>query len=291
MIFKEISNGNYMLIDIEYINPDELIYISKNKRIRKGCFETNSSSMHSIVITKNDTHVTPEEFCPTEDNNESIYLCKGKLLIRGDISSGYGRRPFKLLTTFEEKFKYALCEYLGDKYCDDDDYDETWNMFVDLAKEIIPGCDGIDIYMQEMDIYLDEDGNPIKKINLYYDYEKDGYTYKDKDGNIHDATLDDENIYEYPEIGCIDHQSAGLLMNFLKKKNISLKEFLTNKRYIIVCDGDEYYTWNRYKNSGMIDKSIIVEEFDTSNEDVEYLEWLKEQRENEKSNKENSMGN
>ena len=36
-----------------------------------------------------------------------------------------------------------------------------------------------------------------------------------------------------------------------------MKEFLTNKKYNIICDGDEYLVWEDMINSGIIDKNEI----------------------------------
>ena len=69
-----------------------------------------------------------------------------------------------------------------------------------------------------------------------------------------------------------------LLRNFLMDQNISLKEFLTNKRYVVVIDGDEYDDWGSLKASGLINMDFIVSEYTTSDEDIEYAEWLKENK-------------
>lgn len=255
---------------------------SQKRIIRTGCFETNSSSMHSIVITKNDCHIDPEKIVYDRDkeyNDETIYLSDGCWHLR-EISDGFGRYPFQLLTTMEDKFKYAMCEYLGCYYGDEDEFDDNYNMFLELAKEIIPGFEEFYIYTHEVEIYHDQDGNELKHSQLKYDG-WDGekkeyiYTYKDKDGNTHPAILSDE-YYEVPRIGSIDHQSSGLLRNFLKDKNISLKEFLTNKRYVVVIDGDEICDWIRYKKSGLINMDFIIEEYGESNDDKEWAEYVKE---------------
>ena len=46
--------------------------------------------------------------------------------------------------------------------------------------------------------------------------------------------------------GSIETDST-LLERFLKKENISLEEFLTNRKYIIVIDGDEYCVFETLK--------------------------------------------
>lgn len=47
------------------------------------------------------------------------------------------------------------------------------------------------------------------------------------------------------------------LFGWLKKYNISLKEFLTNKKYVVIQDGDEYCIWKDLIACGLIDKNVI----------------------------------
>ena len=256
------------------------------KRIRRSCFETNSSSMHSILITKNDIHLKPEELTHDLNSNDPypddyIYMYHGKWSPH-DVGEGYGRYPFQMLTTFKEKFKYALCEFCGYYHGDEDEFYEKYEDFENLAYEIVPGLEKLDIKTKEVDIYLDKNGNEIKYKDLHYDYwnkdEKHSeYYYIDENGEKQKAIFDTENYLEVPAIGMIDHQSAGLLKNFLKDKGITLKEFLTNKKYVIVIDSDELCEWNKYKKTGLINLDFIIQEYNTSGEDIEYLDWLKEQ--------------
>ena len=44
------------------------------RQIRRGVFETNSSSQHSLCIMRRDEHYTPEEI--SEDKKELIVTCK-----------------------------------------------------------------------------------------------------------------------------------------------------------------------------------------------------------------------
>lgn len=263
--------------------------------IRKCCYETNSSSQHSILITKDDVHLTEKDFVhdlksnnPYPDNY--VYIWNGKWDLR-NLYEGFGRYPFRILTTFEDKFKYAMCEFMGYLYEDDPQFVEYYEMFKEIAADVLPEFTDFKIDTKDVDIYLDENGNEILHKNLIYDHwdretNKSVYLYKTENGELKNAILDEENYYETPNIGVIDHQSFGLLKNFLKEKNIDLKEFLTNKRYCIVITGDEYDDWPILKKSGLIDNEFIIEEFDTSSEDIEYMEWKKEQErlENEESN-------
>lgn len=251
--------------------------------VRQSSFETNSSSMHSIVVTKNDIHVDKNILWDrNKDYNDSdtVYICNGKW----NLSSveGYGRYPFEILTTFEQKIKYALCEYLGYLYSDDPEYDKILNEFKDIVREVIPEFKDFRFYTHDEDIYVDSEGNHIMRKDLHYDHwnqeeERGEYYYIDQEGNKRPAILDEENYMEVFDIGTIDHQSSGLLKNFLKDRGISLKEFLTNKKYTICIDGDEYCDFERYLKSGFIDKNFITEIYSgRSDEDLKYEKWREE---------------
>lgn len=266
--------------------------------IRENCFETNSSSEHVIAITKNDSHITPEELTTSEINGEYncnyVYLGKGKLWLY-DIEYGYGR-AFDILTTFVDKLQYAMCEYLGDLYGDEQKFADMMDVFNAIAKDVIPGFKEFDIRKIEKDIYLDTNGNEIQHNRLKYQFGEydsnhnwvDHYTYVDTDGNEKEAILDENSVLEVEDIGLIDHQSVGMLTNFIKNKGITLKEFLTNKKYVIITDSDETCNWPKLKQSGMFDLNTIVEEYSKSYEDIEFEQWKKEQEEMENKDEEST---
>lgn len=54
--------------------------------------------------------------------------------------------------------------------------------------------------------------------------------------------------------GTDDYQIEG----WLKGYNVSLEDFLTMRRYMVVCDGDEYREWHHILDSGLVDKSHII---------------------------------
>ncbi len=81
------------------------------KQIRRGVFETNSSSMHSLVVTKNSEYYTAEEV------KESLYVNKEGFIQLDQREMYFGRTPFDVLTSFEEKLRYtlaSLCHRKGD---------------------------------------------------------------------------------------------------------------------------------------------------------------------------------
>lgn len=251
---------------------------------RANIYETNSSSSHVICMTNNDTHVTTDNIVwdiNKENDFDTVYINPDGTWSLRNISDGYGRYPFAMLTTFEEKFKYAMCEFLGCLYEDDPEWQKWYDEFKQIATEVIPGFKDFCIHTKDIDIYMDEDGNEILYKDLHYDHwNKDEdhaeYYYLDNNGNKHNAIFNEDEYLEMPNIGMIDHQSAGLLKNFLREKGIDLKEFLTNKKYVVVINSDETQEWEKYCRSGLINMNFITEIYDTSGEDIEYQEWLKE---------------
>lgn len=59
----------------------------------------------------------------------------------------------------------------------------------------------------------------------------------------------DRDVIDY---GYIDHQSIGVLPMFLDMEGITIEEFITNPKYVIVIDGDECRFFDRYKKNGLL---------------------------------------
>lgn len=73
-----------------------------------------------------------------------------------------------------------------------------------------------------------------------YDYDKKEWVDLDEPKPIYGGT-DDYQIEDW-----------------LKSYNVSLEDFLTMRRYMVVCDGDEYREWYHILDSGLVDKSHII---------------------------------
>lgn len=171
--------------------------------IRRSCFETNSSSMHSIVVTANDIHIPVDNVyngCIVDEKN-------GELWLPYETENGYGRR-FQPLSSFIDKLSYAMCEYLG--YAKDKEKPAILDTFREICRKHVDG-------------FVDFD-------SLHID-----------------------------DIGWIDHQSAGKLKSFIRDHDITLEEFLTNEKYQIIVDGDEYCYFDEMIKSGLIDMKYIKE--------------------------------
>lgn len=76
--------------------------------IRRGCFETNSSSMHSLVVVKNPKPYTKEELklnCYRDDREYDLFW--------DDEDANFGRHPFQVLRTPKDKLRYYVAHELG----------------------------------------------------------------------------------------------------------------------------------------------------------------------------------
>lgn len=176
------------------------------KKIIRSCtFETNSSSSHSLVVTKKDEYFTHEEIM------EDMYINSNGIISFWVSSLDFGRQPNAPLYSFVDKLRYLIACFGSDEI--------KLKELLDTVMEIVP------------------------EINSFkfpkYDWDNDNHYY-----------------------GCIDHQSYGMINLYLDKNNISFKEFLMNKKYIIILDGDEYCVWDTMKKCGLINKNFIQEEYD-----------------------------
>lgn len=52
-----------------------------------------------------------------------------------------------------------------------------------------------------------------------------------------------------------------ILSPFLRAEGITLKEFLTNKKYVVIVDGDEYCIWPSMKEAGLVNTEEIEKEY------------------------------
>ena len=170
-------------------------------KIRRSTFETNSSSMHSLVITKNKNVTTLEKL------EEDIYIPNdGKLRIYDSDELYYDRAPFRMLMTPFDKLKYLIASNENDKK---------------KVKELI---------------------NTFKKL-----YPK-----------VKDISFPDDDYEPGTFYGKVDHQSRGFIDKLLKENMITEEEFLSEDKYIIIIDGDEYCEWERIKKSGLINTENII---------------------------------
>lgn len=200
------------------------------RQIRQGLFETNSSSMHSLVVKKGDSYVTPEEA------KHDLWLDNKGFSRAYNRNLNFGRSPFQILYTPKEKALYAirsLCNYK----------DDTYYEIIRVLQNLVP---------EFKDFEYDEDIDTYKK-----EYYTEAYVKKVfGEGNYYDRG-DDWLCYGY-DFGNMD---IPILPAFLEKEEITIEEFLTNKKYAVVVDGDEYCIYKDMKKIGLIAMDAIDHEY------------------------------
>lgn len=243
-------------------------------QIRMGCFESNSSSMHSVVTSKTTGIYTPEEF------HDRIWVHNGEWhLYSSELE--FGRSPYSILCTFEEKVEYAIASLCG-VYVKDEVRDKYLTEIERIVCKYIPDCEGITFSREYEERFIREtDGESFRWIE-----EDEGEYEPHGDYDFRGKVYGDDNTYyfmcverEYDNTGDVDHQSAGLLYNFLESHNLSLEDFLTHREYWVVIDGDEYCEFEKQYKHQIINVNNITEvypKFLTGNEsEQELIEYYK----------------
>lgn len=231
------------------------------RQIRRCVFETNSSSQHSLCIMKKDEHYTPEEIL------EEIYLCKDKetgeekcVWDIWDHDLEFGRSPFRALGTFTDKWLYACASLVHDYN------DETYKELVTLALKYIPGLKKVELPTTS-DSCADKDDEEHKDDEYFQKYGKtedelvEYLMQKEKDWGMEiDYWKSSSGYWHYdrPFTGYVDEN---ILSGFLEKEGITLEEYLTNKKYVVIQDGDEYGYFGDMKRSGLINLDAIDHEY------------------------------
>lgn len=206
-------------------------------KIRKGVFETNSSSMHSLVVKKESEYITPEEA-----KDELWLYDDGTIEVWDENKLYFGRHPFRFLYGLKDKALYAIasmCEkYKGAVY--QEVCEAIRSVCPDFTDFVLPGRmitrSKEDFTSETIRIYAD---------NNYWDYY---------------SISEDEDFWYIHTVntGTVDED---ILSSFLKKENISIAEFLLNKRYVVVVDGDEYCIFKNMKKHGLINTDNIEREY------------------------------
>lgn len=202
--------------------------------IRKSCFETNSSSMHSLAIWKkckpyDDYYLSLGTKWDKDKENGTFELLDWTCHDEEDYS--FYRYPYRQLTTPIEKLRYIVGWYLGYEYPDGDYEKEPVYKFKDeeVEKELIR---------------LIEKYTGYKKVQWYKIEEKmtipRGKKYR---------KWVEEKVY--PET-TFDNDTGEDVMNFVRRKGITLEDLIFKPNYTIQVDGDEYCEFRDMFDFGMI---------------------------------------
>lgn len=230
------------------------------KQIRRSVFETNSSSMHSLVVMKKASTYSKDEILDSfylfDDIETGEEDCVWEIR---DYDLEFRRSSFRSLGNFHDKWLYA-CASLVREYKDD-----MYNQLEQIALKYVPGLKKIQIPFITEHI-PNKDDEKFNDNDYYQEYGKtenelaEYLMQKEKDWDI-EIVYWESNGYWYfkkPYTGYVDED---ILSGFLEKKNISIEEFLLNKRYVVIQDGDEYCYWKDIKNTGLINIDMIDHEY------------------------------
>lgn len=201
-------------------------------KIRYGVFETNSSSMHSICIMKNQKPLTLEK---------NIYL----------YCEGYERAPFQVLFTPEEKMDYAICCLHSGNYTENKLETEIIEPYTEMLQKYDPDgkienrmeYDRYRMYYRESEpdvLYSEFDERLIYKPNI------DVYIWRDTK-EIMNPTGKDRKAYHISA-----SSSSELFRAYLNEEGITEEEFIFNPKYFVVIDGDEYMIFDSMLENGLI---------------------------------------
>lgn len=254
-------------------------------QIRKSVWESNSSSMHSLVVTKKNSNVrmTQEEvrseFYLDEEWYKKLHKNAEKEVVEIDPwENDFGRSPFTVLSSFRDKLAYVVAEYCGDNYRIESylQAEKTFDeIFVPLLVRLI-GCDEVKwdkwndgyfaIYSGGGEYFDEVEEVPYEKLVYVEKEDRDGLDEDDLlRGHYRKTDIDGRPIedawFDVPDFGSIDHQSKGLLTGFLKSNNLSLEDYLTRKDIVVIITGDEYSTFSDMILCGLINKESIVTQY------------------------------
>lgn len=183
--------------------------------VRSNVFETNSSSMHSIAVSHREGKYTEEEI------KESF--------------KWYAKRNKDESAPLEIKFSNDWMKHNRDLDFGRAPFDLLYTY-----------CDKLRYYIASQKyIWTDEDyANFIEELKELHPFIKSISFDKNSSYPKYDDTQ-----YDY---GSVDHESSSVLFNFLTEKGLSIEDFLKDKSYVIIVDGDEYGVTNH-----LLDAKII----------------------------------
>lgn len=236
------------------------------RQVRRGVFETNSSSMHSLTVIKRDDKYTAEEIEKDiwlyDDDKTGEKQCVWHIYDEDSLS--FGRMPFRALGTFKDKWLYA-CASLVQEYNND-----IYKELIAIAMKYVPNLKKVEL-PTTTDRFANKKAKCFKKDKYYQKHGKteqelrEYLSQKEKDWGVEIDYWESMGWWEFnvPYTGRVDED---ILSGFLKDEGISLEEFLINKKYVVIQDGDEYWYWRDMKKTGLVDMNIIDHEYPKRNE-------------------------
>lgn len=232
------------------------------RQVRNGVFETNSSSMHSLTVMKRDDKYTSEEILEdiwlSDDKETGEEDCVWKIWDSDDLN--FGRYPFRVLSTFKDKWLYA-CASLVYEYNDD-----VYKELLAIALKYIPNLKKIKL-PNTSGSFANKDSKGFKNDKYYQEYGKteseliEYLNQKEKDWDMEINYWESSSGWWGYDMPCTGYVDEDILSGFLKNEGITLEEYLINKKYVVIQDGDEYCYWDNIKKSGLVNMDVIDHEY------------------------------
>lgn len=236
-------------------------------QIRLG-HETNSSSMHSLMMTRKNEGMRMTQKEIRDEYWLDTDWHKDNVLHIHSYDNSYGR-SFDVLSTFSDKLNYALAEYCGNNYSLKsylEAEDKFYEMFYPLLLKLV-GVDDVtyDSNLERFYVYSDVPNEYMDEAEEV-PYENRVYNEKHREdrnepyympNDINGRPIEDA-YYRVPDFGDIDHASNGILRKFLKENNLTLEDYLVRKDIITVIDSDESCIFKSLINCGLIDENNII---------------------------------
>ena len=192
--------------------------------VRKDCFETNSSSMHSICIAKESRNGYDEwDLTLGAGYNVDKETNTFHLLKFSSDDAEFHRAPFRILDRPIDKLRYLVGLFVNYKYHKNRKGPKAFEYYIEPeAKEKFDA--------------LIKKATGCENVQYYYEGFHGEKTYPDTS-----LTNDSgENVY-----------------NFIKRKNLSFEDVVFDPRITIQIDGDEYQEFKKLFDNNLIDRNAI----------------------------------
>lgn len=240
------------------------------RQIRRNVFETNSSSMHSLTVMKRNERYTPEEIMEdiwlSNDRETGEEDCVWNIWNESDLE--FGRSPFRALATFKEKWLYA-CASLVHEYNDD-----VYKELVEIALKYVPNLKKIKLPKSSASCLNKEDeknkdSEYCQKHGKTEDELAEYLMQKEEDWGMEIHYWEGSYGYWHYDAPFTGYVDSNILSSFLKNEGITLEEYLINKKYVVIQDGDEYCYWDDMKKAGLVNMDAIDYEYPKEDERYE----------------------
>lgn len=270
----------------------------KIKKIRLSTFETNSSSLHTLIISEDNDFVSEDELdaCRKElelilseegiDTNKKFYIPMTSNIFRLTNFSGSWDREFSMFTDWKDKLIYILSEefdyFIGsgmDDYAIADDHEYWYSSVIKAVQKVFPNFLGLeanfdmilDDTMEEVDKDLNIVGKKISELNQLekIEFPINGFLYRTE---FDCGTT--ESVHRTGRRGIL----ATRFKKLKKYKKLSIEDFLKevifNKAFIIMKDDDSLTTFEPLVHLGYLNlskiKYFLNDEYDSKKKKCNY---------------------